>query len=660
MKPFYPYMQSGYTFLNHAATCGVSESTAQVMKEFCAQMCEPLGLHFYSWLSTIEQTRQDLADLIGASGSEIAFCSNTSMALSLIAHAIDWKAGDRILVPEDEFSSNIYVWQNLKKRGVHTETFLPTPGEPIDTTLAKQNLSRVKLISLSAVSYKSGRLYELERFSQFCKSRGILSCLDAIQAIGTCEINLHKLDLDFAAGGAQKWLLGPIGCGFFFAKRSCLPELNVSLVGWTSSMYPERFEIKTLEFTDELARFEPGLPNIIPIAGLGQSLKELKQVGWRTIFAQAQAKRDYIHKHLCDLGLTPLLAPSDLSAAIASFQIDKAQYQTLQKLCQKRKIIVTLRPLEGTIQDASYVLRISPHYTNTSKELDLLLNTIQESQQNKPVKQIHRSSQREGTNLKKAKIAAVIGPTGTLGEQICYELAQRDYELILIGRNAQRLNTLDEELKKDFKTLKTTIYIANLEEHEINWANLLQAQQRTASHVIWAINDCCIDCNGAVETQMRQRMWQVNVESLQAMTNAYEELCKDQRAPTKGHLLAILQVTSKLPLPYLANFLTTQSAVWTYLLSSSLQWEKLFSTSIFINGPIHSKLQKRMGRRLLRFFQVSQEFDHYDHAHEVAKKAIDSMECSIPLVASFKQRVLLTISTLWPNWWQRKIRKKLR
>ncbi len=105
-------------FFNHAATAPVSLATIARMKELCDEMREPLGKHFYQWLGILEETRRLLAEHLNAHPSEIAFTQNTSSSLSIIAGCIDFKPGDRVLVPRDEFPSNRYVWQNLKSRGV--------------------------------------------------------------------------------------------------------------------------------------------------------------------------------------------------------------------------------------------------------------------------------------------------------------------------------------------------------------------------------------------------------------------------------------------------------------------------------------------------------------------------------------------------------------
>ena len=146
IRKTYPITQHDI-FLNHAATSPVSSNTIQRTQELLAQCDRPLSEHFYPWLGVIEDTRRRISELIHAHPSEIAFCQNTSTALSLIASAIKFKPGDKVIVPSNEFPSNIYVWQNLKSKQVEFEFFDIEPGVPVVETLKKLDLRKARLIS---------------------------------------------------------------------------------------------------------------------------------------------------------------------------------------------------------------------------------------------------------------------------------------------------------------------------------------------------------------------------------------------------------------------------------------------------------------------------------------------------------------------------------
>ena len=152
-------------FLNFAATAPVARPVLEKMKQAVEEMRRPLGDHLYQALNNLEFARRDVAEFIGAQPKEIAFTQNTSTAMSTIALSIDWKAGDRVLVGGNEFPSNFYPWTNLKHRRVEHAVFHPQANVPIIETLKQMDLKNVKAISLRAVSFETGRLYELKELA---------------------------------------------------------------------------------------------------------------------------------------------------------------------------------------------------------------------------------------------------------------------------------------------------------------------------------------------------------------------------------------------------------------------------------------------------------------------------------------------------------------
>ncbi|MEM7175113.1 MAG: aminotransferase class V-fold PLP-dependent enzyme [Chlamydiota bacterium] len=357
----YPALKQG-TFLNHAATAPISYATTQKMRALCSDMQQPLENHFEPWFALIEETRQLLAELLHCSSGEIALTSSTSVALSIIAGSIDFEVGDRVLVPRNEFPSNRYVWQNLHHRGVECLFFDLPNGASLIETLEQQNLNKVRLIALSLVSYSTGQKQDIEAFGAFCREHGIFSCVDAIQGVGTFPIDVQKAAVDFLAGGAQKWLLGPVGCGYFYIRKELIERVRVPLVGWASVRCPENFDELTLDFASEARRFEAGFPNIVSIGGLNASLWELKKIGWDMIYARIRSHTNYLAKNL-----DPIVAdPSHLGAIVIFPLPAKADLQEVRTQFINRGIALTIR---------NHCVRVAPHFYNTQQELDYFLNS---------------------------------------------------------------------------------------------------------------------------------------------------------------------------------------------------------------------------------------------------------------------------------------------
>lgn len=657
-------------FLNHAATSPVSSSVAHAMCQCAQKFQQPLGLHFYEQLALIESTREMLSCLLGVSSSELAFCSNTSTALSLIAQSIPWNKGDVVLAPSDEFNSNLFVWQNLKTKGVHFRDFAPVAGESIEQTLSAQDLTNVRLISISAVSYQSGRLYELPSFAQFCKKNGIYSCLDAIQAAGATPLDLRSMGVDFAAFGSQKWLLGPIGCGFFYAKKELHKSLYTPFVGWTSTKYSERLFLRDLELSEELTRYEPGLPNIFPIAGLNASLKNLKDIGLDQVFGLVEENRAFFDEAL-DF-LPAMRNPADLSAGISSFFLTKDQAQAVSKQLNSDHILATVRELtlDQRKDEHTHFLRLSPHYYNTKQELLAASRSIRKSL-GKTLHSIHyplgennEKDPEKKTEKRKHKIA-MIGflPAsqedleGSLNAAITKELLQRGCEITFVGRRGKKTAQSASIFTKSSSTrwIETDLFREPSDEQA--YKQLIE-EMGAMDHYLFCLHQPLIERTELLSFETIQQQWHLHCGFFQTFSIAlYQSL-----ANRKASLSLILQPMSLSPLPFCSIYHSYWQALYSYARSIEIEWSKKLRVCCYITGATHSKLQKRRGRSLLRFFKIGNGFDGYKSTKSTAKKIAADLICNQSGPKGFfpiKDRAFLSLSYLFPSKLRKRIFSKL-
>ena len=201
------------SFLNYAATAPLLRASAEVMARLSREATRPLAQHFESWLALVESARRSVADTIGSRADEITFTTNTSGALSLVAGAVRWRAGDRVLYPADEFPSNRFVWDNLRELGVESKRCHPrraivrraARGARTGARAADRGLSRV--LSRRPRARSAGA-------REICRTRDILLAVDGIQASAPCPwtcglwLRLPRLRrTEMAPGAARQRLL---------------------------------------------------------------------------------------------------------------------------------------------------------------------------------------------------------------------------------------------------------------------------------------------------------------------------------------------------------------------------------------------------------------------------------------------------------------------
>ena len=103
-------------YLNHAAMGPLSSPVKTAIEAFLAERHQSNVENWVDFMPVLDETRGRLARLIGASPERVEFMPNTSYGLNVLASGLDWRPGDRIVVPACEFPANVYPFLNLARR----------------------------------------------------------------------------------------------------------------------------------------------------------------------------------------------------------------------------------------------------------------------------------------------------------------------------------------------------------------------------------------------------------------------------------------------------------------------------------------------------------------------------------------------------------------
>ena len=350
-----------FIFFDNASVAPISLPAMKIINAVANDICHFSYAKLQNWYLEIEKARKDAAALINASSEEIAFVKNTSHGLSLVASGINWRRGDEIVIADQEFSANIYPWQNLKRQGVKIKTVRSRKGRLLMDDFAKAVNPRTKLISISSVEYASGFRNDIASIGRLCRKKGILFCVDAIQSLGAIPMDVKKYKIDFLAADGHKWLVAPEGIGIFYCRRSLLKKLNLVLVGWNTVKDAANYHKINFQPKSNAGRFEEGTQNLIGIHALRSSIRLLQSIGIERIEKWNLHLTDLLLKGLKGRGVRILSStmPQDRSSIISFTTGNKVKDRALVNYLIKNKIIVSLR---------ADMIRLSPHLYNTPDE----------------------------------------------------------------------------------------------------------------------------------------------------------------------------------------------------------------------------------------------------------------------------------------------------
>lgn len=638
----------GIKFLNHAATNPVTGIAAQAMEKVVRQSTEPMEKHLGDWIGVIEQARRQTAKLLNASPDEIAFVQNTSTGLSLIAHMVPFEKGDVILYDKDDFPSNRLIWECISRRkelSLNTALFSSMPGEDLLEKLTGMDLSRVRLLSLSLVSYHTGYRQDLKTIGEFCREKGIYLCVDAIQAIGALDIDLETLNnISFLACGGQKWLHGPLGSGFIFIRKALLEKINMPMAGWTSVDKAGYFHSEYVKWLDGASRFEAGLPDVAVIAGLGKNVEVYNSIGIEKI-SRDVLKNSGMIRNACENWAVRLLTPNDpvYASGIVSFEIDsREKAEAIDAVLKEKKIIITRR---------NNYFRISPHFHTKENHIQQALDIFSHFLEQKTTKGVEKALPDAPISRDHAGSAVVIGASGELGEAVAEELAKRGYTLLLAARDETALHGLSIRLQR--------LYAVQIEKVKID---LTDRQRIEDLSRLLSSRDWDFFAYTAAAASATKVLDQSEPAEKEAFTVNYFTPVKLARAilpgmvkRNKGRMLFITTSGSRCSTPLFSTYAASKGALWSWAESLSREL-KGSSVSCTIGIPPHmnSATQQKLARSALKHFHIKGS-ERMSSSSRVAKALVDSTVKGKPVSASPGTKIKHALNALFPQFIQNRI-----
>ncbi len=273
-----------FAYFDHAAVGPLPRASAAAIQSYAQEACELGDTPWLAWSRQTELLRAHFANMINAKISEIALIPNTSTGIGQIAEGWRWRPGDSIVVPANEFPSNLAPWRHLARRGVEVRE-VPVPlnrdgvAEVVLETLLDAIDGSTRIVAVSWVGFVSGWRIDVVEFCQKIHQRGALMFLDAIQGLGAFPLDVAASGIDFCAADGHKWMLGPEGAGMLYVRGEHLERLDPLMIGWHSLDERAAFDPANTQLKNTAARYEGGSANMVGLLGLERSIEVLLRCG---------------------------------------------------------------------------------------------------------------------------------------------------------------------------------------------------------------------------------------------------------------------------------------------------------------------------------------------------------------------------------------------
>ncbi len=323
---------------------------------------------------------QSLAALINASPDEIAVVENATRAWDMAFYSIPLAPGDRILTARSEYASNFIAYLQVARRtGAIVEPIPNAPNGQVDVdALAAMIDRKVKLIAITHVPTNGGLVNPASDVGTVAREHGIPYLLDACQSVGQMPIDVETLGCDFLSATGRKYLRGPRGTGFLYARRSAMgmgepPFLDLHAATWVGA---DRYETH-----DDARRYETWEGNVAGKIGLGTAADYAMGWGIESIRARVWPLADLLRERLAALPGVVVRDQGVDRCGIVSFSWNGGAAGRLKAYLHQHRVNVSVSPASYTRLDMDdrgleELVRASVHYFNTEDEIDHVARLI--------------------------------------------------------------------------------------------------------------------------------------------------------------------------------------------------------------------------------------------------------------------------------------------
>ena len=331
------------TYLNSGSYCALAND---VKAAFDAYMEDRLlvGANWDVWITKNESVRALTASLLHASPDEIAVTASVSAGLNALASALDFSGPrNKVVVSDFEFPTNAQIWHAQEPRGARV-VHVPRAADgyiPAES-FAKAIDENTQLVAITHVCFRNGAKLDIPGIVKLSHAKGARVLLDCYQSVGSLDIDVKALDLDFAVGGMLKYLLGTAGIGFLYARDAFIKSLVPTNSGWFAQAEIGAMDITANRPAPSARRFEAGTPPVVNCYAAEAGLKFLLAVGTPAIEKRNIALTRQCMQKLQEIGW-PSVTPVQDERRGATVAVSSRDSGALSKELMKRDIVTSHR-----------------------------------------------------------------------------------------------------------------------------------------------------------------------------------------------------------------------------------------------------------------------------------------------------------------------------
>ena len=325
----------------------------------------------------------NLGAAIGAQKDNVAITANATDAFARALSSIPFEKGDVIVGAWSEYASNQIQFLSLAERFGLELIRAPITDAGV-TDLEKLDeivkTKKPKLVASVHINTSCGIVEDVYSIGEICRRRNVYFLVDGCQSLGQGPIDVGRMECDFFSATSRKFLRGPRGAGLLYVSDRVLEEgrapLFIDLAG------AELLDATQYKTASNAKRFEDWEFSYAVLLGFGAAAEYALNIGLDQIATRLMDLSTHLRERLGSLNSWRILDAGKGTAPIIPIHTENAEGETAFQALIDNKVNATLipkrwAPMDESLREAGWAIRISPHYYTSPEDIDKLLNTLE-------------------------------------------------------------------------------------------------------------------------------------------------------------------------------------------------------------------------------------------------------------------------------------------
>jgi selenocysteine lyase/cysteine desulfurase len=324
--------------------------------------------HFFE---DVEEVRTLFARLVGGDAEGVAIVPSVSYGISVAAANMPVREGEKIIILEDQFPSNVYPWRELASRKGAKLVAVPRPKDSDWTSAIIEEIDGdTAVVAAPNCHWTDGSLIDLARVGEKVREAGAALVVDGIQSLGAFPFDVTEVRPDFLVAASYKWLLGPYGVGFMYVDEKHREGQPIEH-NWINRHRSEEFA----QLVDYQDTFQPGArrydvgerSNFVLLPMAAEALRQLLDWGVENVSETIGTLTDLIEQKAEEHGITAI--PKQRRARhMIGLMLGPGAPDDLAARLMRHNVFVSVRGPS---------VRVSPHLYNTEEDIDRFFDVLE-------------------------------------------------------------------------------------------------------------------------------------------------------------------------------------------------------------------------------------------------------------------------------------------